>query len=139
MKPDKCNHEVTFVTSLFVTNPYNYPCPHCQKRLTLDKTGRRFVLATATTATLYASIIGTLSFMAVLDGTPMLKVVAFNLLALALGCGFLLPMLYIGWKRSRSVERTKLDSARQKIQRKERPTQERPPFRYRPIFGLSNG
>lgn len=135
MKSHKCNHQVSFATSLLVTNPHNYPCPHCQKRLTLDKTGRRYLLATVTASCLYASVIGTMSLLAARQGTPMGQIIIANLIALAFGPLVLLPILYLGWKRSRFIEREKLEHVRQSAE--EQVTSEKPPFRYRPFLSPS--
>jgi len=113
MKSNKCNHKVSFTGCLLVTNPHNYPCPHCQKRLTLDKTGRRFLWATVAAAGLYASVVGTLSLLATLQGAQMSQLILLNLIGFILGAFFLLPILYLGWKRSRFIERTKLERIRQ--------------------------
>ncbi|HKK17222.1 MAG TPA: hypothetical protein VJ952_00965 [Opitutales bacterium] len=141
MKSDKCSHQVTFVTSLFVTNPYDYPCPRCHQGLTLDKTGRRFVGTTLVLVGLYSGVVGILSILAARQGVPLEQIAAVNLAGLVLGALLLIPIMYIGWKRSRFIERKKLDGIRQTKRRKaaqEDAQEERPPFRYRPIFNLSN-
>lgn len=136
MKTDTCNHRVPFVTSLLVTNPHNYPCPHCHKRLTLDTTGRRHLRATVATAGTYGLIIGTLSILAALQAVGMRQITIINLIGLAFGLLLLLPMTYIAWKRSRFIERKKLESVRHSFKQKVVP--EKMPFRYRLIFSPSN-
>ncbi|PXA03160.1 hypothetical protein DDZ13_13120 [Coraliomargarita sinensis] len=135
MKYNECNHEVSFATSLLVTNPYNYPCPHCQKNLTLDKTGRRFLLGIATSAFLYAGAIGTVSILAAFQGIAIAQLALLNIAGLASGALFVLPLIYIAWKHSRFIERRKLENVRQFT--RARADSEKTPFRYRLILSPS--
>ena len=136
MKPHECSHQVSFTKCLLVTNPHNYPCPHCQKRLTLDKTGRRFLWAIVVSAVLYGSVVGMMSFLFVLEGASMPKVLLFNLSGLVLGTCLLIPIPYFAWTRSSFVERSKLNRIRQSVQR--RNASGKVPFRYRLILSSSN-
>ncbi|MGB0744842.1 MAG: hypothetical protein ACPGSB_09995 [Opitutales bacterium] len=113
MKTNECDHKVSFGASLLVTNPYNYPCPHCKKRLTLDKTGRRYLVVAIVASSLYAGIIGTFSTLSAFKGAQMAQIIIFNLLGIIVGILALLPLLYIAWKRSRFIERKKLEQVRQ--------------------------
>lgn len=112
MKSNECKHEVPFRTFLLVTNPLNYPCPHCQKRLTLNKTGRRCLAASLSAAALYAGIVGTMSTLYALQGMSLVQLATFNLIGLSSMILLLIAFGYVAWKRSAFVERTMLEQVR---------------------------